>query len=437
MRHALLGLLILTGCSSAPVTPAPPPSAVRAGLEIEPVSGLGLFADERARSRVLISQAIAARDAGVLPFEVIDRAWALAAEGRNPLDGAACGKRLVEYQARKRWGAALGVTGTVGSNVWCAKDGGCELSVYGRPLDDDAEARFHLVAPLPLEGDALEALASATARLAPPPASEGGGMGLLGGLGGAQPIQEEDRLEVRVWPADHRDRTKLADEANALPSLTLAQVQTCTSGNDTHLRVLIEVSATGAITRCEGDESDEPAASSCLCGQLQRGAAAPALFGKRWSMSASIDRKDQLTSDRRFVLTGWWNTYLQRVKGEAEKFPRYRPKVEDPSIDDWSPGSARLAAGCFANAFTGPGKFDSRWAVWFDGAGRPTKVLEQKGFPPLPKELADCVVRALKTSQSPCPSRAGLWAMADLHVNARDPNAAPLSGLKELFEKKP
>lgn len=136
------------------------------------------------------------------------------------------------------------------------------------------------------------------------------------------------------------------------------------------------------------------------------------------------------------MLRGSWRKYLQRVKGQGDEPPRFKVKVEDPSIEAWSTGPDRLAVGCFTNAFPQPGKLDSRWAVWFDGAGRPTRILEQKGYPPLPKELADCVARALRTAQAPCPSRAGLWAMADLRVSASDPNAPQPSLMDVLGQPK-
>lgn len=430
MRNALIGL-ILAGCSAAPIVP----SATRAtGLELEPIGGLGLFADERARAHVMLSDALSSLDAGLIPLEVTAQAWALAAEGRNPFTGAVCGKSLSPHEARKRWGSALGVTGTVSTHVWCAADGGCELSVYGRPLDDDANDRFTLVAPVPRTGEALTAFASAVTNLAPPAPSEGSG-GILGGMGGSSPVQEEDRLDVRIWHADNRERTQLDDTKDGFPSLTVGQVQACLTGTDSALQVQIEVTNTGLVSRCEGEPSEEPRGAKCVCEQLQRIPPAGWLAGRRWGVTLRVDRRDQLTGDRRFVLSGSWNTYLSRVQVPGEKYPRFKPKVEDPSIDSWTPGSSRLAIGCFANAFTAAGHVNSRWAVWFDGAGQPTKVLEQKGFPPLSKELKECVSVALRTAQSPCPSRAGLWAMADLRVSARDPNAPPAT-FKDLLESR-
>lgn len=407
------------------------------GLEIEAVSGLGLFSDELTRSRVLIADEVSKRGQSVLPFEVTDRAWALAAQGRNPFTGAECGKPLGNYQARKRWGAALGLSGHVSSNVWCEADGGCVLNVGGRPLDDDdADDRFRWETEISSSGDALGALATAITTLAPPKPGEGGMAGLFGALGGPRPIQEDDLLEVNIWPADHRDRTVVDDDKSGFPSLTVAQVQTCLSADDSSVQTLVEISASGVMARCEGDPSEAPAAASCICGQLKKSTPAGWLAGKRWSVSVSIDRRDQTTSDGRLVLEGSWTTYLQMVKVKGEQYPRFKPKVEDPSIDDWSAGQTRLATGCFTNAFTKAGSLNSRWAVWFDTVGRPTKIVEQKGHPPLARDLANCVTRALRTAQAPCPSRAGLWAMAELHVYARDPNA-PRPSINGLMDPEP
>lgn len=436
MRPLLLGLF-LVGCSTAPITPAASPGPSQ-GLDVESVHGLGFFSEERARSQLLLAQALAQRDAGALPAQTLKRAWALAAEGRNPLNGEACGKPLGAVVARKRWGAALGVTGSVGAHVWCADDGGCQLNVYGRPLDDESTDRFTLNAPLAANGDAMAALTAALGQLAPPPPSDGkggGGLGMIGGSSGA-PLQEEDRLLMRTWPADRADRMRDAAARGGYPGLTVAQLKSCLSPNETNIDVLFEVTPNGTLGRCEGGEWEDVTQASCACGQLQRLAPAAWMTGKRWGMTLTLDRRDQTTSDRRLVLYGSWSTYLDRYQVEGEKYPRHRPKVEHRSIEDWTPGSSRLATGCFVDAFPEPGKFASRWAVWFDGKGQPTKVLEQKGYPPLPKELAECVARALKTAQAPCPSRAGLWAMADLHISARDPNAPPPS-LKDVLKPGP
>lgn len=435
MRRALLSVL-LVGCSAAPVPPAAPAPSKEMGLEIEAVSGLGLFADERVKSRALIAEKVGG--AGVLPLEVTDRAWALAAEGKNPLTGASCGRPLARYQARRRWGTELGISGLVTSHVWCRADAGCELRVTRRALgEDDANDRASWHAPVSSSGAPLDALAAALPTLEPWQANQGGGgLGLLGSAGGPKPVQTEDLLVLRVWPADGRDRTRPPEGQQGFPSLTVGQVQTCLSGDNTGVTALVELSPAGALTRCEGDPSEEPAAAACICGQLQRSAPAAWLSGRRWTVTASVDRRDQLTSDGRLVLSSSWMTYLKRTSAPGEKFPRFEPKVEHPSIEAWSPGPLRLVTGCFASAFPEPGRLSTRWAVWFDGEGRPTKTLEQKGYPPLAKDVADCVARALRTSQAPCPVRSRLWAMADLHVSARDPNA-PQTSLEDALKKQP
>ena len=419
-----LAFLLLCGCTVAPVVSSTPVARPASGWDVEPISGLGFFADEDARGQELLFAELSTRDAGVVPLEVTRRAWKLAGEGKNPLTGAECGKPLYPFQARQRWGKALGVTGTFAGYAGCESDGGCELKVYGRPLEEEEGPGLEFAAPLAREGDALKALAFAVSRLAAPSTSEGGAGDLLGLGSSSSPVRTEDRLVVHAWPADARSRTQGNDEQTPFPTLTLQHVQTCT---DDSAQLLIEVAANGALARCEGKEPE----SNCACGQLKRVAPAAWLSGQRWSVSVRIEHKDQLTSDGKLVLSGFWNTYLQRVDVPGQKYPHFEPKVEDPSISAWSTGSHRLATDCFGNSFTAPGTINSRWAVWFDGVGRPTKVVAQKGFAPLPPEVAACVTRALRTAQAPCPTRAGLWAMANLSVSARDPNAPP-KGLKDL-----
>src|SRR3990167_8547033 len=116
--------------------------------------------------------------------------------------------------------------------------------------------------------------------------------GLLGGLGTSAPIQHEDRLEVSVWPADSRDGTRVDKAQVPFPALTLQHAQACT---DESVQLLVEISSSGALTRCEGEEAE----ASCACGQLQRVAPAAWLAGKRWTVSVRIDRRDQLTRDRK------------------------------------------------------------------------------------------------------------------------------------------
>lgn len=178
------------------------------------------------------------------------------------------------------------------------------------------------------------------------------------------------------------------------------------------------------MTRCEAAfELDRSEQTACLCGQLTRAGVQAPLAGRRWSLSFTIRRADHLTRDGRFVLSAYWNTRLVRVKTDRP-FPRFEERIEDPSLEGWSPAPSRLAEACFEGR-TGPGKSSSRWAVWFDARGHATKVEQQKGFEPLDETTRACVARSLMTSLAPCPSRGGLWAMADLHVTIRDPNEKP------------
>lgn len=431
---ALCLLAVVAGCTSAPPPPPPGPPAPR--YDVEPVSGLGFFRDERERSEALLAQALRARGIEPASADISVKAWALAAAGKSPLTGDDCGRPLSRYEARKRWATVLGVAGSASGNVWCGGDGGCELSVYGGPVDGEGE-RLRLVAPMPREGDALTTLQDALTRLAPPPESEGGGgLGLIGGLAGPQPIQREDKLDLRAHHADSRARHVGKAPEPPLEGITVEQLTSCLVPGDESISLLVEVSAAGAVARCEGEDLDTPASAACGCALVQRARLAPALAGHRWFVSLRLDRRDQLTADGTLVLFGYWRTYLERYQVPGDKYPRFRPKVEHPSIAQWNAAPPRLTSGCFTAAFTAPARITSRWAVWFDGRGRPTKVVEQKGFAPLPKDVAACVAESLKTAQAPCPARAGLWAMADFSIEARDPNAPPKS-LADVLGKKP
>lgn len=434
-RFAFACVLVASGCSST--LPPPVPSAPRGPrYDVEPVSGLGFFHDERERSQQLLAAGLAQRGVETAPPD-IERAWALAAEGKSPLTGQACGMPLSRAMARKRWGALLGVDGAVSSHVWCGQDGGCELSVTGWPLNEDAD-RLRLLAPFERDVEAFAALQTAVAHLAAPPKSEGGGgLGLIGGLAGPQDVQRDDRLDVRAWLADARARRP---DAGAVPDpavegLEVAQLAACLPPGDDSVSVLVDLRDDGSIARCEGGESDAAQAGACACGLLSRAKPAAALFGARWYLSLRLDRRDQVTPDGKLVVVGWWRTYIERYRVEGDKYPRFRPKVEHPSIADWTAPPARLTTACFTGAFAEPGRLNTRWAVWFDARGRPTRIVEQKGFRALPKDVAACVAESLKTAQAPCPSRANLWAMADFSVEARDPTVPPPS-MNDLLQKK-
>ncbi|MEW6434677.1 MAG: hypothetical protein AB1730_24530 [Myxococcota bacterium] len=145
---ALCLLAVAAGCSSAPPPPPGPPAP---RYDVEPVSGLGFFRDERERSEALLAQALRAHGIEPAPAALSAKAWALAAAGKSLLTGQDCGRPLSRAEARRRWAAVLGLAGSASGHVWCGGDGGCELSMYGSPVDDDGE-RLRLVAPLSARG---------------------------------------------------------------------------------------------------------------------------------------------------------------------------------------------------------------------------------------------------------------------------------------------
>ncbi|MFZ5442472.1 MAG: hypothetical protein ACOZQL_20855 [Myxococcota bacterium] len=424
MRRALLSLLLGIGCASPGVTPQPGERAPR--LDVGEVNGLGLFRDERARARQLVARALSARGVSIAPPEELERAWTLAADGRSPLTGESCGRPLPRWLARRRWGAALGVSGSASASASCPQGGACALTVYSTAVDGGPPSM--LVAELDSASAALPALEASLARLAPPPNTTTGvgGLGLLGARG-HRALRQADELELSVSPADVRVTSPLSreDRARAL-GLTVEQVTSCLSSDDSSARLLVDVDPAGLIGRCEGElDETAPELEACLCGRLRALPPPRALSGRRWSVDLRVRRRDLTSPDGTLIVTGSWHTHLTREQRPGEKHPRMLPKVEDPSLADWSPGPARLAARCFTSTLITPATVKSRWAVWFGVHGRPTKIVEQKGYPPLAPEVATCVRIALKTALAPCPARENLWAMADLIVDARAPDAPP------------
>jgi hypothetical protein len=414
MRFVVPFVFLFSACAT--------PRVVTPGFDVRPVDGLGFFNDERAKSRELISAELRRRGVPLVDQPSLDRALALAAEGRHPLTGAVCGQALDHSAAVRRWADALHVTGVANTSVWCPQDKPCELHVYSSSLAPGVTG-VQLKTVLEADGPALVALEKALPTLALPPKADGGG--LLGGLGSRNaPVQVDDLLVTRAWLADQRDRRSDREVKDAFPQLTVAAVSNCLAPNEVAASLLAEFDATGRLSRCEDGGHEERPVTVCLCGRLEGLGPQSALAGSRWSTSFHIDRRDKLNRDGRLVLSASWNTWTRPKVIPGEKFPRFEERVEDLSLRGWRPGSSRLVAGCFEGR-TEPGRVSSRWAVWFDEQGRATKVAEQKGWPPLEVDVAKCVSRLLMTAQAPCPARGNLWAMADLHVTLRDPNAPP------------
>lgn len=427
MRSAVLFLLAVSGCvSSAPSPARARPSGPPFQWVVDEVSGAGLMGTERAQARQLVARWLEANGYSVI--EASAQPVFAASQGRDPRSGEACGLPLTGSSVVRRWGSALGLAGVVSSSVWCTREG-CKLTV----ANGSEAGAFRFEAPLDPALPRLEALTKGVALLAPPrPAPPGFASGVLGS--GGSSVRDEDRLVVIAHASPPRlEPRKLELEGS------LEQTLTCLGPDDSGEVVRVEADAAGAVIGCERASSSSSPAVACLCQALKDGNPRVALANERWEMSFRVERRDRRTPDGRFILSGWWNTHFKRsadakdVALEEKKrgagkwvpLPRFEERVEDPSLAGWTPGPSRIAVTCFERVAT-VGPIASRWAVWFDARGNATKAVEQAtSWPRLAPEIASCVARALLTAQAPCPSRAGLWAMADLHVALRDPSAPP------------
>lgn len=395
----------------------------RAPAEVEPIYGLGFFRDEQVQAQRAVARWAEAHGHPVYDVDDLEQAFSFAAEGRAPQGGPVCGKPLSRYEARERWGTTLGLREEVHTSVDCPEDAGCTLSVEAGPVTGFGAASWVVEAPLAPQTDGLAALEATLPSLKVPPPETEGGVGGLGMRGSSGPvtIQEKDELRSDVWPSDLRAQVPKAPDDEALfPGLTVADVRACDSSEVPRLSLKLEVNAQGAMGRCEAEERVDERAGACLCQRL--GAvmsSAPALLrGHRWTAHLRVVPRDVVTADHAYVLSGYWNTHMQRVKDAKGQF-MFKEKVSDPSLLGWLPGPGRAAAECFTDTLHETRTVASRWGVWFDATGRATKAVQQKGFPLLSKDAAACVEQVMLTSVAPCPAQAGLWAEAIFKVSAR------------------
>ncbi len=409
----------------------------RGGAEVQPIDDFGFFQDEQREAQAAVARWAESHGHAISPVDELEQAYALAAEGRSPAGGPVCGKPLSRWEARARWGGALGLRERVRTELDCRKDAGCTLSVEGTELLGDGRSTWTVEAPLAPGADGLKALADTLPALKPPtpqPERGAGGLGILGGLaGGPVKIRERDELRASAFGADRRAKAPTPPRDEALfPGLTPADLRRCDPSEVPSVGLRVQLGADGSLSRCEAGSPDDRSAGACLCERLASlsRAASSSLRGHRWSVSLGVVPRDVVTPDHAFVLSAYWNTHLLRVKEPAGR-PRFKEKVADPSLEHWRPGSSRAAAECFADSLHDAGRVPSRWAVWFDDRGRATRAVQQKGYPLLATDVAACVEKVMLSSVSPCPAQAGLWAEAVLEVNARAVGASstPLDAL--------
>ncbi|MGV3621947.1 MAG: hypothetical protein ACO1OB_14085 [Archangium sp.] len=410
-------LVLFAGCvSTRAVTPTPTP-AQHVTL-VSAVSNLGLFEEEEDRARDVLAKWLTTQGLSSVTRESpVFKGLALAKQGKHALTGVSCGRPLAQFEAARRWKTELGIDGMVNANVWCPKDGICELTVNELRLEPSDGPLEKWQATIDEKAEALDAFERAVSRLAPPVPKDGAG---VGGLltGRAASVVAADTFSVRVFHADMRARDGASEVAAPFPTLTNEEVLACMGNDDNSDGALFELDATGALGRCEVDN-----AHTCLCELISSTTRSPELHGARWNARFHIQRRSRLNADGRLTLSASWNRYS--MKGARPQPGRSTPLVEmvnDPSLRGWSPPPERLVAGCFENRAQAE-RLSSRWQVTFDDVGKVAKVDAVKtSWAPLDVDTAACVARLLRTSVAPCPARGGVAATVDLHVTLEAPN---------------
>ena len=327
--------------------------------------------------------------------------------------------------ARERWAAELGALGRLDAAVAC-DDGksSCHLVVstvvsmeLGAPVKQRWSAPFDARAPW------KKALGASLAALAPWTEEDDGkgGLGLLGGLAGDGPVEARpEKIDLYTSSAHALD-----DPDSMQNAITLgggpASIRGCFAAEDS-ADVLVAADASGRIARCEPRVGDE-GASRCLCGALARAVVAKNARGKRFDVSASLERGDRV-AEGKVVVHAFARTHLDSYEA-ADGETLWKPRVSHPSVTYWhEPGHAALAD-CFTDRV--PGGIGLGVRTTFDAKGRAVHAqvrLATKDPAPTPEQIT-CVEKAFLTSRAPCPGVPRSWADAEVRVYTRPLAAKP------------
>jgi len=438
----VLGLASLTACvpaseSAAPTSAVARPPVVSRGprvavpLLVEPLTDLGLFREERdAVERDLFAWG-KSQGLSLVPLErtrtILDRA----AAGQRIDTGESCGAELPLWRAKARYAGALGAAGSLRPVVLCdAKTRVCHLDVDVLDrLELGADYLASYRAPFDATRPWREAYTLALHGLAPvKDEDEGGGLAigdLHGGLASvARPIEPESFV-VEARSATVGDRSETVP-GGAVVKGGLSPLRAC-FGADESVETLVDVSADGAILRCEPGDAEGPAAT-CACHVLMKQAeGAPVLRGARAWVSVRL-RAGTTTTRSGSVVDSTIREYLDRGS-DSRGHAVFHARVSDPSIADWRPPPSRLVDRCFV------GLEETRQVhvavtVHFDVAGKASAVDVQvrQGAAPDADETA-CLKEVMLASKVPCPATPVSWATAHVDVRthpAKKPEAAAL-----------
>jgi hypothetical protein len=380
------------GVPAATLIPPPPPEpqqgltsqlvAAAGGrkLYIEQLDSLLLFGEERLAAQQLIADWATAAGLSVLPPKQTEEIFALAAVGKNPMQGAACGPALDRGLTRERWLPRLGAAGRIDASVSC--EDGCVLQLA---IELNGLGTEFFAAPFDPAQPALQELA-----LRLPTVVDNGGddqqghgnnpvpiLGATPGPGAAEALPG-DSTRLALSPRSEAAIAKMC-------GVTFAPVE-----------VLLAPSPpgpTGSVPRCEAmADSDSwreinPKVNACVCAAISK---AHKIEGRR---HAAIDETQpigpqSLETKNGLIASG----EVVSTQGNGEQMAWFLP------------GSSSLSH-CLLARTQERATTQLAVIVDFDRDGVVVKssIGDLDGV--LKKDERECVLKVLKTARAPCPEQ--------------------------------
>jgi hypothetical protein len=225
-------------------------------LHVAHIDTLMLFADEGLEAQSIVAEWASAVGFTIIDPKLVHRTLQLAAEGKDPTNGEACGPPLDRRWATNRWLAELDSAGHFEAAIYCNPDCSLQLS-----LQLDSQGTEFYAAAFDSETPWREELHRSLRRL-----KDNGGHGQHGHLNNPVEVSGSKRSsELGDLVLDQ------ADMRPAPPSL-VDKAATCDADRQIS-QLLVEKTADGAL-RCEGTDtrnfssSTTPKAAACLCDAL-------------------------------------------------------------------------------------------------------------------------------------------------------------------------
>ncbi len=207
----------------------------------------------------------------------------------------------------------------------------------------------------------------------------------------------------------------------------------CADHNASGAELLVQVDDTGAITRCETRNANDPVVG-CACDAVQAtGRGVEAFHGTRAFVGISFRPADRV-SPARAVISPSVRAVMEPYEIDTGG-QRWRQVVSDASIDGWDAPPPVELADCFVQ-HQGLDTLELAGRVHFGPTGETTEVRVVSGAEGLTGAELGCVVEVMSGSQAPCPAQEATVAEFTASVSFRVIGSVPQSsGLEGVLSE--